>query len=249
MGEEQRGGTGRGRLARILRMLLRPLLLVAALAALAVATRTWGIGGRLESLRHWVAALGPAAPLAFIAVRAGAAVTLVPGSGITLSGGMLFDPVTAVVCVSAGKTLGACLAFLISRYFARRSVERWLAGTTHLERLDELVRERGALIVALMRLAPLVPFNVQNYGFGLTSVPFGTYVLWSWLGMLPAAVFVVSAAGVVGDTLQTGQVSWMRLGVMIASLAAMAGLAVYALLRLLTPSYSADSLDGRMVYL
>ncbi|MFO8008491.1 MAG: TVP38/TMEM64 family protein [Candidatus Brocadiia bacterium] len=248
MGDEQQPGTGQRGPGRLLRLLWRPVMLLALLVALAVAARRWELADRLESLRQWIGGLGPAAPLGFVLVRAGAAVALVPGSGITLTGSVLFDPFVAVACVSVGKTLGACVAFVISRYFARRSVERWLAGTTHLEALDELVRERGALVVALMRLAPLVPFNVQNYGFGLTSVRFGTYVLWSWLGMLPAAVFVVSAAGVVEDTLGTSQVPWVRVAVMMASLAAMVGLAVYALLKLLTPSFSSDSLDGRIVY-
>lgn len=53
-------------------------------------------------------------------------------------------------------------------------------------------------IVLLTRLSPVFPFNVLNYAFGLTSVPFSTYIVASWIGMLPGTIMYVllgSAAG------------------------------------------------------
>ena len=127
----------------------RPVLLVVVVLVLAVAAALTGLGGRLAELREWIRGLGPAAPLAFVLVRAAAAVCLIPGSAFSAAGGLLFGPVVAGVCVSIGKTLGACAAFLIARYLARDAVARWLAQKEKYRRLDGLVAAHGTLVVAL----------------------------------------------------------------------------------------------------
>ena len=71
---------------------------------------------------------------------------------------------------------------------ARDAVANWLSRSEKFQRLDKLTAEHGAIMVALTRLVPIFPFNLLNYGFGLTRVPFWTYVFWSWLCMLPATV-------------------------------------------------------------
>jgi uncharacterized membrane protein YdjX (TVP38/TMEM64 family) len=58
--------------------------------------------------------------------------------------------------------------------------------------------------VFLTRLSPVLPFNLLNYAFGLTAVPLRTYVLASWIGMLPGTIMYVylgSAAKSVADLL------------------------------------------------
>lgn len=176
---------------------VKPAILVLALAAVIVIGRTYGIGGRIEELRGWIAGLGPLGPLAYIGIYMVAVVAAVPGSVITLAAGALFGSVTGVVVVSVGSTLGAGLAFLVSRYLARDAVRRWVAGNETFAKLDRLTEENGAVVVALTRLTPIFPFNLLNYGFGLTRVRFRTYFFWSWLCMLPFTVVYV----VFGDTL------------------------------------------------
>jgi hypothetical protein len=79
--------------------------------------------------------------------------------------------------------------------------------------------------VLLTRLSPFVPFNLLNYSFGLIQVRFWTYVFWSWLGMLPGAIFVVVASDAVVRAIARGEVPWFLL---CASL--VAGIAVAILL-------------------
>ena len=59
---------------------------------------------------------------------------------------------------------------------------------------------------------PIFPFNLLNYGFGLTQVPFWTYVLWSWLCMLPGTVLYVVGADAVTKGIVQGQVPWLLVG-------------------------------------
>ena len=66
----------------------------------------------------------------------------------------------------------------------------------------------GAIIVAITRLVPLFPFNLLNYGFGLTRVPFWTYVGWSWLCMLPGTILYVLGADALTQGLTRGEIPW-----------------------------------------
>jgi len=176
---------------------LKPVLLVAVLIALVVLGRVFGLGERVEDLRGWIDGLGPLGPLAYIGIYIVAVVAAIPGSVITLLAGALFGSVVGVIVVSIGSTLGAGLAFLISRYFARDAARKWIEGKQMFARLDRLTEENGAMVVALTRLTPIFPFNLLNYGFGLTRVSFWTYFFWSWVCMLPFTVVYV----VFGDTI------------------------------------------------
>jgi len=210
----------------------RPVVLLVAVAAMCVAARAFGIAGRLGQLRTWLKGLGLLGPVVFVLIRAGAAVAVLPGSALTVAGGVLFGSVVGIICVSAGTTLGACLSFLVARYFARESVARWVSTKEKFQRIDELTGQYGAFIVALARLVPVIPFNVQNYGFGLTRVSFGTYAFWSWLCMLPGSILVVIGGDIIATTLARGRVPWPLMEALALTLVAMALLATYALLKL-----------------
>jgi len=225
---ENGGGQAPGKI----RACWRLVVLVIAVLAIYVAARTFGLAGKLEELRGWIKGLGPLGPAIYVLIRAGAAVAMLPGSPISALGGALFGPLPGVIWVSVGTTLGACLSFLVSRYLARESVARWVSTREKLRHIDELTAEYGGIMVALARLVPVIPFNVQNYVFGLTRVRFGTYLFWSWLCILPGNILVVVGTDAIIKTLRRGQVPWALIGVLGVTLAIMALLAGYVLLKL-----------------
>jgi uncharacterized membrane protein YdjX (TVP38/TMEM64 family) len=114
-----------------------------------------------------------------------------PGIPLTIIGGILFGPFWGVVYTITSATAGACVAFLISRYVARR----WIANrlqSPRWRRLDEGVEKHGWKIVAFTRVVPLFPFNLLNYAFGLTKIKFLHYAVTTFLCMLPACIaFIV----------------------------------------------------------
>jgi len=140
----------------------------------------------VAALQTWVESAGSAAPLVFIALYAAATVLFLPGSVITLAGGVLFGPVWGTLWSLTGATLGAALAFLIARYLGGDWVAR-RAGP-RLSRLNEGVAAEGWRFIAFVRLVPLFPFNLLNYALGLTRIAFLPYVLASALFMLPGAL-------------------------------------------------------------
>ena len=104
----------------------------------------------------------------------------------------------------AGATLGATAAFLLARTVAGEWVTRRVGG--RLRRLVDGVTAEGWRFVALMRLVPLVPFNLLNYALGLTGISLPAYVLTSAVCMLPGAVAYTwlgyaGRSAVAGDTL------------------------------------------------
>jgi uncharacterized membrane protein YdjX (TVP38/TMEM64 family) len=120
-----------------------------------------------------------------------AVVLFVPGSAITLAGGLIFGLLWGTITVSLASTTGAALAFLIARYVARDRVARMAKQNPKFGAVDRAVSEGGWKIVGLLRLSPAVPFNLQNYLYGLTGIRFWPCVLTSWVAMLPGTFMYV----------------------------------------------------------
>ena len=199
------------------RGLWRPVVLIAVIIAVLIIARVLGLGERLGQLQDWIEGLGFLGYLVFAGIYIVAVVAGIPGSAITIAGGVLFGAVVGVILVSIGSTVGASLAFLVARYFARDAIARWLAAKEKFSRLDKLSEEHGAVIVAITRLIPIFPFNLLNYGFGLTRVRFWTYVFWSWLCMLPMTILYVVGTGAITKGISEGQVPWALIGVALAA--------------------------------
>ncbi|TDI44609.1 MAG: TVP38/TMEM64 family protein [Acidobacteria bacterium] len=173
------------------RKYLKVAIVVLAVAAFVLAARQLPIENWLESLNASVADLGVFGMVIFALVYAAATVLMVPGSLLTLAGGAVFGLVPGFVTVWNGATLGAALAFLVSRFLARKRVEAWIQEKPSFRVIDKAVAKEGWKIVFLTRLSPVFPFNFQNYAYGLTSVPFWHYVLASWTGMIPGSFLYV----------------------------------------------------------
>ena len=86
-----------------------------------------------------------------------------------------------------GAMLGSATAFLLSRHVARRAVAEWLTTSPRFGTIERAVSARGLRVVLLLRLSPIVPFNVLNYALGLTTIPLRDFLLGS-AGMLPGAL-------------------------------------------------------------
>ena len=120
-----------------------------------------------------------------------ATVLLVPGTILTIAAGFVFGLPIGVGLVSLSSVLGAVSAFFVGRYLARDWVRARVASMPRFEALDRATHKDGFLIVLLVRLSPLFPFNATNYGFGLTAVRFRDFFLASWIGMLPGTILYV----------------------------------------------------------
>jgi uncharacterized membrane protein YdjX (TVP38/TMEM64 family) len=147
-------------------------------------------GWLIEAL-EWTEGLGAWGPIVVAAFYIVACVLLLPGSVITLGAGLLFGVLVGTITVSIGSTLGACAAFLVGRTVARDWVSGKVSKNEKFSAIDNAVGEQGLKIVLLTRLSPVFPFNLLNYAYGLTKIPFWQYAIASWVGMLPGTVMYV----------------------------------------------------------
>ncbi len=189
--------------------LWRPIALLAVIVTVIILSQVFDVGEKLGQLRSWINSLGSLGTIAFILIYAAATVAALPGSVFSVIAAALFGPFLGVGVVIVGATLGASLAFLVSRYFARKSIEGWLAGNEKFRKLDDLTEKHGDIIVAITRLVPIFPFNLLNYGFGLTKVYFRTYVMWSAVCMLPGTILYVVGSAAILEALAQGRVPWI----------------------------------------
>lgn len=175
----------------------RVIALVVIVIALLLAMKFLPVQGWLKSFNEWVGHMGVAGIFIFIGVYALATVMLAPGAILTIGAGFAFGMWKGFLAVSAGATLGAALAFLVARFVARDKIESIARRNEKFQRLDSAIGKKGAKLVFLLRLSPVIPFNLSNYFYGLTDVKFWPYVLASWLGMMPGTFLYVyfGAAG------------------------------------------------------
>jgi uncharacterized membrane protein YdjX (TVP38/TMEM64 family) len=155
-------------------------------------------GAYVPQFAAWVEGLGPLGPLVFILGYAAAVVAFVPGSILTLASGAIFGLAEGTLYVFLAAVLGSTLAFLIARHGARRAIERRIEGDERFAAIDRAVGREGRKIVFLLRLSPVFPFNLLNYGLGLTKVRLVDYLIASF-GMLPGTLLYVYTGKVAGD--------------------------------------------------
>jgi uncharacterized membrane protein YdjX (TVP38/TMEM64 family) len=175
---------------------LKVVIGLAVLVALFFAARQFG--GYVPRFAEWVEGLGFWGPVVFILGYAAATVAFVPGSLLTLSAGAVFGLAQGTLFAFLGASLGATLAFLTGRYFARSAIEQKVSGHPRFSAIDHAVEQQGLKIVTLLRLSPVFPFTFLNYALGLTRVRLGHYVL-ACLGMLPGTLLYVYYGTLIGN--------------------------------------------------
>lgn len=185
--------------------LIRSLSILAILTSAIVAMRFLPLERFRDSLAQWLLDHGMWGWPAFAIIYALLTVALIPGALLTLMAGALFGLGLGFVLASIGSTTGAAVAFLIARYVARRRVERVAKQYASFEAIDQAIGEGGWKVVILTRLSPVIPFNAQNYLYGVTRIGFWPYVFASWVGMMPGTLMYVYFGHVAGLTGASGE--------------------------------------------
>ena len=177
-----------------------------------------------DSFHGWVEGLGVWGPIVFVLVYIVAVVALAPASALTIAGGLAFG-FWALPLVLVAATIGAALAFLVSRFLLRAKVKSLVDARPKLKAIDKAVSEEGWKIVGLLRLSPLVPFNLQNYFFGATQVGFLPYLAATAVGIAPGTLVYVYL-GTLGKAAGSGQgggtLKWVFFGIGLAATVAVA---------------------------
>ena len=190
-------------------------------------------GGRLVDVEHyarvaheWTGGLGRLAPLAYVLAYVAATLVGLPSMPFTLLAPVLFGVPSGIAVMVVASAASAALAFLIARYLARAAVTERMGGTAGFARLSALVDAHDWVLIPLLRIFPIAPFTVVNYGFGLTRIGFWRYLVWSIVAMIPSNVALVLGASLFYDATTRGTFSWSMAAAVVAGLASVALVAV-----------------------
>ncbi len=152
------------------------------------------LSGHLSAarVRDAVDATGLLAPVAFVVLSSLLTVAMFPGPLLSAASGLLFGTALGTPLSIAAATLGASLAFSVSRRFGAGAVDA-LSGR-RVRVVQDFVAQRGFLSVLYARVLPGLPYNVVNYAAGLTRVRLLTFAAATALGCAPRA-FAYTALG------------------------------------------------------
>lgn len=175
---------------RLAGLVLLVLLVVALAVAAQLADLPDGAG-----LRALVDGAGNAAPVVFVAVCALGTAVFFPKPVLATAAGLLFGVGWGSVLAIAGFTAGAMIAFTVARVLGRDTVKGWLGE--RLAVLERVFARRGVEATLVIRLLPVLPFTLANYGAGVTAVRGRHFALGTALGLVPSTVL----AAVLGDAL------------------------------------------------
>ena len=143
------------------------------------------------------------APLVFMLVYAGVIALSVPGGAIlTMAGGFLFGVAAATLYVVIAATLGATVVFLIAKTALGDSLRR-KAGPA-MRRMEAGFRENALNYLLFLRLIPVFPFWLVNLVPAFLGVPLTTYVVATFIGIIPGSLVYASVGNGLGAVFEAG---------------------------------------------
>jgi uncharacterized membrane protein YdjX (TVP38/TMEM64 family) len=166
---------------------------------------------------HWRSALDPAAvataigrypaaPLVYLAIHIAASLLFVPRTLLAILAGLLFGVEWGIVWAAVGSVAGALAGFLVARYI--NSGLFGLDCDSRVRPVLDRVERGGWRAVALIRLIPVMPHSLGNYGLGLTRMRLGSYAFGSLIGQLPMTIAYVDF-GAAGERVMLGGADWL----------------------------------------
>jgi uncharacterized membrane protein YdjX (TVP38/TMEM64 family) len=134
------------------------------------------VGDYITPAEEWIKAQGIFGPIIFILAFWVGTIIFIPGNLFAIASGLLFGLLWGFIYTSIAEVSGAILLFLIARYLARNTVEKYLRNHPKFLEIDKLVSKIGKKVMMLLRLVPL-PYTFLCYLFGISEVSFKDYAI------------------------------------------------------------------------
>ncbi len=152
-----------------------------------------------DALHAWVHTHAVVAPFAYMGIYALFVTLSLPGAEVlSIAGGLLFGALWGAMYIVIGATFGATILFLIAKTtlgdYLRAEAGPWL------RRMEAGFRDNALSYLLVLRLIPLFPFFIVNLVPAFLGVPWRTYVLGTFIGIIPGT-FVYATVGAGLDSL------------------------------------------------
>jgi len=183
------------------RMLVVIIASTALVTAMVAGAKALGLGSTYLEFLAWAQNSGIKGFLLTSALLTLSVVFLLPTVYLTMGAGLLFGVVQGSVLVVFAGTIGALIAYHIGKSTVNFRVQQYLANTSTFTMVDGLVGRGGWELIAATRMVPFFPFKLSNYAFGLSSVRVRDYLLGTFVGLWPTAVFNAYLGSIASDVM------------------------------------------------
>lgn len=123
----------------------------------------------------------------------GASFFPIPEVLLSMAAGMIWGPYLGTFYTIMGASLSSILPFFIGRFLGRECAGQ-LFRKFRLKRVDDLLSANGFLSILILRLIPVIPWEMVNYIGGICGIRFRDYLLGTLIGTLPTS-YLFNAAG------------------------------------------------------
>lgn len=191
------------------------IILTVVLIALTGVSLFWLGGIKPEVLRDGVTKLGIFAPVVYVILYGIATILLLPSTPLNVSGGLIFGFTWGLFWTAIAAVLAALISFLYGRFLG----QNWLRCrfANYLQSLNREVEKGGMWYIFALRLLPLIPYGIVNYGAGLTSVTAKDYLFGTILGTIPGILpFVMIGSGLAEGNMLPVTIALSLAGLLLA---------------------------------
>ncbi len=138
--------------------------------------------------------------LAFILLYILIVLLILPASWLSLLSGFLYGSYLGSIIVFFAATIGASLAFFISKSFLSIKLQKIINNFPKLSLMEKVVQKGGLKLILLARFSPIFPFSILNYFYGLNNIKFRDFAL-GLLAIIPGT-FLYCSIGSLAKSLQ-----------------------------------------------
>lgn len=143
-------------------------------------------------IQNYVSSFGIYAPIIYIVLFTVVPLTLFPDAILAIASGMAFGLIGGFIYTMIGALCGATLAFYLTRSLGREVLKPLIGDK--LNKLESKIEHNGFIVVLLLRLIPLFPFDIISYSAGLSKVKYKDFILATVVGTIPG-IFVFTNIG------------------------------------------------------
>lgn len=141
---------------------------------------------QVEAIKTFVLGFGIYAPLIFILLFTLAPLIFFPDGILALAGGLIFGFAWGSLYIVLGALCGGTLSFFLARLYGNTMREK--LAHEKLINFQKSVKKHGFIMILLLRLVPLVPFNIISYSAGFSTIRYVDFFFATLLGMLPGVL-------------------------------------------------------------
>lgn len=155
-----------------------------------------------QQIRDWILSFGIFAPVLFMIIYTIRPLILFPASILSLGGGLAFGAFWGTVYTVIGATAGATFSFWVARKLGKNIANKTWKGKGEV--VQHQLEQRGFLYVILLRLIPVINFDLISYLAGISKIKFKAFFLGTLLGIIPGTfAYNFLGASIVDGSLST----------------------------------------------